>query len=203
MIQLKTLSLWLTFVIFAPLFAGCSIYHSEFDGMGSFISSPDDGKFKRKVTPRDKALMYVYRPKTEWAMDEVESPSFYVNDDRIFGVKGGSYTYYYLKPGNYEIVLRRPLMGLEGAAGLNWHKISDFALQVQAGKTYYFRYSELDRVKLGGNSESLPEGDGPLKRVPQNVALAEMKNTQLLHRKGKVLEPPKKEKEGSSWWWPF
>lgn len=201
MIDFKNLSFRLIFVIFVPFFSACSFYHSQFDGLGSFLSSPDDGSFKSLAAPKNKALVYVYRPKTKWSMDEVESPSFYVNDERIFGVKGGSYTYYYLKPGDYEIVLRRPLLGFEGLAGINWHKIAEFEFNASAGKTYYFRYSELNQVKLE-SAQALPEGDGPLKRVYKQTAIAEMKQTQRLHRKGDTLEPLEKE-EKSSWWWPF
>lgn len=210
MVQFKSLSLFVivVFIIFGCL-SGCSFYHSEFDGMGSFVDAPNGGDFKEKVIPRGKALLYVYRPKTQWSMDEAEAPSFYMNDERIFGIKGGAYTYYYLKSGNYDIVLRRPLMGLEGMGSLNWHKMSEFSLKVQKGQTYYFRYSELDKVKLDAKSGVLPEGDGPIKRVSRRVALIEMKKTQLLHRNGETIDPkpPEKKKapeeEESSSWWPF
>ncbi len=200
MLQIKLCILSLA-LIMATLFSGCSFYYSEFDGLGSFLSSPDDGEFKAAPEKDKTALVYIYRPATDWAMDEVEAPSFYVNDKRIFGIKGGSYTYYYLKPGEYHIVLRRPLLGIEGLAGLNWHKMADIALNVEANKTYYFRYSELTKVKLKADEPILPEGDGPLKRVYPRVALVEMKEVQLLAHKGEVLEPLQKEETSS--WWPF
>lgn len=200
MFQSKSFIFCLTFMT-AVLFSGCSFYYSEFDGLGSFLSEADGGTFAAAKQQKNTALMYVYRPTSDWAMDEIEAPSFYMNDDRLFGIKGGSYTYYYLQPGEYSIVLRRPLLGLEGIAGLNWHKMASIALSVKAGETYYFRYSELTHIKLQANEAILPEGDGPLKRVHARVALNEMQQVQLLAHKGETLKPL--EKDAGTSWWPF
>ena len=179
------------------LLQGCTIHHSIGDNFGSFVSEPDGQAFK-PVGPRwdyeNTALLYVYRPATQWSMDELETPSFNVNDERLFNLKGGAYTWYEMEPGQYNVVMRRGLMGLEGVGSLVIKTLARLQLDVQAGKVYYLRYSEIDPPKIKPDLETNPVGDGPLQMVAPSMALSELPVTRLLHRGRDRLKPlPKPE----------
>lgn len=174
--------------------SGCTVHQSIGDSFGSAVKKPHGQDFK-PVGPRwdfeHNALLYVYRPSSQWADDEFEAPSFNVNDQRLFNIKGGGYTWYELKPGEYDIVMRRGLMGLEGVNNLILKKVAELALQVQAGETYYLRYSEVAAPKddaMAKNSNTRL-GDGPLQLVSADFALTELPATKMMHHGRDLLEP--------------
>lgn len=174
------------------LSSGCTVHHSLGDSFGSYVSEPDGQAF-RPVGPRwdyeHTALLYIYRPATEWSMDELETPSFNVNGERLFNMKGGAYTWYELEPGQYDVIMRRGLLGLEGVGSLVLKTLADLQLDVQSGKVYYLRYSEIDPPQLTPDLNDLPQGDGPLQLVSPTLALAELPVTRLLHRGRDRLTP--------------
>lgn len=171
---------------------GCTIHHSIGDNFGSFVSGPDGQAFK-PVGPRwdyqNTALLYVYRPATEWSMDELETPSFNVDGERLFNLKGGAYTWYELEPGRYSVVMRRGLLGLEGIGDLVIKTLSRLELEAQPGKVYYLRYSEIDPPKIIPDQDVNPLGDGPLQMVSPTLALSELPVTKMLHRGRDRLQP--------------
>lgn len=171
---------------------GCTIHHSIGDNFGSFVSGPDGQAFK-PVGPRwdyqNTALLYVYRPATEWSMDELETPSFNVDGERLFNLKGGAYTWYELEPGRYSVVMRRGLLGLEGIGDLVIKTLSRLELEAQPGKVYYLRYSEIDPPKIIPDQDVNPLGDGPLQMVSPTLALTELPVTKMLHRGRGRLQP--------------
>ena len=107
--------LQLTLLSCLPLFLGaCDNFRiNTFDQFGSYpkwLFGPDGHEYKPVGYRWDyerNALLYVYRPATRWSMDEVEAPSFNVNGKRLFNIKGGSYTWYELEPGQYDFLVRR------------------------------------------------------------------------------------------------
>lgn len=131
------------------------------------------------------ALVYIYRPVSEWAMDEVEAPSFNVNGQRLFNIKGGGYTWYEFEPGSYDIKVRRGIFGFEKIGITTSKTYSDFSMKFEAGKAYYLRYSEIDPI--GVVSDKRPSkgghatGDGPLQLVGYDVAEREMVDTKMIH----------------------
>ncbi len=135
------------------------------------------------------ALLYVYRPATRWSMDEVEAPSFNVNGKRLFNIKGGSYTWYELEPGKYDFLVRRGIFGIEGLGPL-MKTYSDFSLNVKAGKVYYLRYSEIDPQGIIMTEDGLPGGDGPLQLVGSDMAVPEIKETNMMHHGRDLLSTP-------------
>ncbi len=191
----------LTGVVAAAVIAGCSSLHiSTFDNFGSYpkwLFAPK-GQYYKSVGYRwdyeKYALIYVYRPATEWSMDEVEAPSFNVNGERLFNFKGGAYTWYEMEPGTYDIVVRRGIFGLEGIGDFVIRKYSDFSLNVEAGKVYYLRYSEVDPQSMIVNSDGSTAGDGPLQLVGHSLAVSEMTDTKL-HHHGRELIHARKEKK--------
>jgi len=87
-----------------------------------------------------------------------------------------------MKPGSYDIVIRRGIFGMEGIEWFEIKRISELAFEAKAGKVYYFRYSEIDPPVIDPDLEETPLGDGPLQLVAPSRALAEMKETQMIHR---------------------
>lgn len=178
--------------VLLSMLSGCTIHQSIGDNLGSAAAKPKGQDFV-EVGPRwnhqETALLYVYRPATQWSMDEFESPSFNVNDKRVFNIKGGSYTWYEMKPGSYDVVMRRGLMGFEGINDLVIKTIAELSLDVEVGQTYYLRYSEIEPPEVTPQKQATLIGDGPLQLVDKDLALAELKNTKMLHKSRGLLKP--------------
>ena len=196
-IAIKTL----TTAAAAAVIVGCSNLHiSTFDNFGSYpkwLFSPK-GQYYKSVGYRwdyeKHALLYVYRPATEWSMDEVEAPSLNVNGERLLNFKGGGYTWYEMEPGTYDFVVRRGIFGFEGIGELVFRKYSDFDLNVEAGKVYYLRYSEVDPQNMIITEDGSLAGDGPLQLVGHDLAVSEMNKTKL-HHHGRELISARDRKE--------
>jgi len=180
----------------------CTIYQSIGHNFGSFVSAPNGQDFQPVGYRWDyehTALIYVYRPASTWANDELEAPSFYLNDERLFNIKGDGYTWYELKPGNHDVKIRRPLGGLEG---IHVHDVVDFTLKMvtelqlnaKAGTVYYLRYSEVD--KDAAKFADMTFHKNPLQVVTPEVALAEIQQTSMLDEGRKLISAiPVVEKE--------
>ena len=168
------------------LLPSCTIYQSIGHNFGSFVAAPNGQDFQPVGYRWDyehTALVYVYRPGSTWANDELEAPSFYLNDDRLFNIKGGSYTWYELKPGRHEVKIRRPLMGLEGIEVNNvidftLRMVTELDLNAKAGTVYYLRYSEVD--KDAAKFKDMTFHQNPLQVVTPEVAMAEIQETNML-----------------------
>lgn len=124
------------------------------------------------VDPRN-ALIYIYRPKNEWADQELQTPSIFIKDSRLFGLSSNSYRWIELHAGEIDFFAKRPF------GPLHVKKVFDIPLLVEGGATYYFRYSELNPVDM---QQLVPDPenwiqDGPLQQVPSAFALEEMKVT--------------------------
>lgn len=133
-----------------------SIYWSTGRNLGSFYFPNTDGSLFREPTDlewdKEKyGIIYFYRPESQWASEELEAPSYYINDMNVFNLRGGSYTYVVLPTGTYDIAVRKsllPLIGLEShdnklfiAFDLNLQ--ADFGLQVSPGQEFWVRHSEV------------------------------------------------------------
>lgn len=199
-IAIKTL----TTAAAAAVVVGCSSLHiTTFDNFGSYpkwLFSPK-GQYYKSVGYRwdyeKHALLYVYRPATEWSMDEVEAPSLNVNDERLFNFKGGGYTWYEMEPGTYDFVVRRGIFGFEGIGDLVFRKYSDFDLNVEAGKVYYLRYSEVDPQNMMITEDGSMGGDGPLQLVGHDLAVSEMNKTKLIHHGRELISARDRKDEES------
>lgn len=164
----------------------CTIYQSIGHSFGSFVSAPNGQDFQPAGYRWDyehTALVYVYRPASTWANDELEAPSFYLNDEHLFNIRGNGYTWYELKPGNHEVKIRRPLLGLEGfavsaAIDFTLKMVTELKVKAKAGQVYYLRYSEVD--KDAAKFADMTFLDNPLKAVTPDVALAEIQQTRML-----------------------
>jgi hypothetical protein len=187
-------------MLMVVLLPGCTIYHAIGDDLGSYVAPPTGQDFKpvgHRWDYKHTALIYVYRPGTTWSNDELETPSFYMNDERLFNIKGGSYTWYELEPGEHEIIIRRPLMGLSGIkfsedVGFTLKEVSQLELNAEVGRVYYLRYSEVDQD--AALFKDMTFNKNPLAVVTPDVALTEIQQTKMLD-KGRGLIAVKVDEE--------
>jgi len=179
--------------------SGCTIYQSIGDSFGTYVSAPDGQDFQPVGYRWDyehTALLYFYRPQSQWSDDELESPSVYINDERRFNIKGSAYTWFELKPGTHNLVIRRPLLGLEGIDikdffAFTLKTVAQLQLNARAGEVIYLRYSEVDPIEEGPSGDVVTITDGPLQVVPPSVALAEIKDMKMLHKgRGLIAAAP-------------
>lgn len=190
--MIRIVSLGLSSVLLLLLLSGCTIHQSVGDNFGSYVSEPDGQNFKPvgyRWDYENTALIYIYRPATQWSMDELETPSFNVDGERLFNIKGGGYTWYEMEPGEYGVVIRRGILGLEGVGEFVIKRVAQLKLEVQAGKVYYLRYSEIDPPSVQPDLEDIPQGDGPLQLVAPSIALSELPITKMIHRGRDRLKP--------------
>lgn len=190
----------LNFFLITVLFltSGClHIYQSIGHNFGAYVATVS-GKEYNQVGNRwdyeNKALLYVYRPNSQWAADEVEAPSFYIDDERVFNIRANGYTWFELEPGEYEVIMRRPLMGLEGinldGFEFDLSRIAQMNLSVEADKVYFLRYSEIEPPEVEDQTieEDIPLGDGPLLLVSTDLAQNEMEVTRMLPEGGRFIK---------------
>ena len=85
--------------------------------------------------------------------------------------------------------MRRGIFGIEGLGPL-MKTYSDFSLNVKAGKVYYLRYSEIDPQGIIMTEDGLPGGDGPLQLVGSDMAVPEIKETNMMHHGRDLLSTP-------------
>jgi hypothetical protein len=185
-----------TFVLLST--SGClHIYQSLGHNFGAYIATVSGKEYTQVGNRWDyehKALLYVYRPNSQWGADEIEAPSFYLDDERIFNIRANGYTWFELEPGEYEVVMRRPLLGLEGIATdgfeFDLKRIAQMNLSVEADKVYFLRYSEINPPELEHQTleDDIPLGDGPLMLVSTVLAHNELAVTRMLPEGGRFIK---------------
>lgn len=185
----KRIRVGVTVFLLAQLAGGCTFYHSMGNSAGAYVRTVSGSDFepvsRSEWNQEEHVLIYFYRPQSKWADEELEAPSVYIDDTHYFNLRSGSYTWLEVYPGERELDMRRPLLGLEALGG-NFDHILETTLTVEAGETYYIRYSEVDEPKTVHSSL---EDDHPLantdtsakpRLVDSEVALPEMRQTQFL-----------------------
>ncbi|QSP94431.1 DUF2846 domain-containing protein [Marinobacter salinisoli] len=163
-------------VVAAISISGCKIYQSIGKSVGGFVHPVSGHDFVH--IPNDdwdpkNALIYFYRPHSQWAADEIESPSVYIDDKHYFNFRNDSFTWLEVSPGERHINMRRPLLGLEGMGSFALSMIVDATLKVEPGRIYYLRYSEVsqpDQVHPDMDSEH-PLAQGDLQWVTRDYAM--------------------------------
>ncbi len=173
--------------------AGCLYMAFEKHG-GAFLVQVKGEQFVH--IPNDKwdstnnALVYFYRPDSRWASEEIDAPSVFIDDHRYVGLRANGFTWLEMAPGPKQITMRRPiglLLGFEGVGSFALSKIVDAEFDVEAGKVYYFRYSEIEAPPLPNPDldaeDTLAQGDMQL--VSREVAIKEIVATRFIES-----EPP-------------
>ncbi|WP_166269516.1 DUF2846 domain-containing protein [Marinobacter caseinilyticus] len=168
--------------------SGCVIYQSIGKSTGGFlhpVSGPDFVHIDNDDWDSGNALIYFYRAHSQWASEEIESPSVYIDDRHYFNIRNNSFTWMEVKPGERYIAMRRPLMGLEGMNDFSLSLIADATLTVDAGQVYYLRYSEVSTPE-SPHPDLDPEhplASGDLQLVTRDSAMGpgEIVTTQFLN----------------------
>jgi len=117
------------------------------------------------------AVVYVYRPFSDWAEQELQAPSFFIQNQRLFGLKNNMYVALELEPGRHKFSALRPL------AILHVEKIFELELDVDPGEVYYMRYSEVSIPPELSFEEGFVS-DGPFYQVSEEFARHEIRLTQ-------------------------
>jgi hypothetical protein len=178
-----------TLIVFAlVLSAGCTFYQSIGKSTGAFLHPVSGYDFVH--IPNDKwnqknALIYFYRTHSQWAADEIESPSVYIDDKHYFNIRDNSFTWFEVSPGERQIAMRRPLLGLEGLNSFSLSLIADVKLNVEPGRVYYMRYNELTAPELANPNldadDPLAQGDLQLVTRDYAMSVGELPSTRFLN----------------------
>lgn len=170
------------------LLSGCHVYQSIGKSTGSFlhpVSGHDFVHIGNDEWDQRHALIYFYRTHSEWASDEIEAPSVYVDNKHYFNIRDDSFTWLEVSPGERQIAMRRPLLGLEGIGGFSLSLIVDATLRVEPGKVYYLRYNELSEPEAvhPALDPEHPLATGDLRLVTREEAMKvdELVSTQFLN----------------------
>ncbi len=153
--------------------AGCST-------PGAFFAASDGAAFT-KHAPSDEnlALVYLYRPQSAWADQELEAPGLFLNNQLIGSLPSNSYLVLEFEVARYQLEMRRPLLGsywtLLADGPLDFTRIASFALEAEAGGVNYLRYDELNPPPASSGAPG--EGDGPLQLVADSLAQGEVSAT--------------------------
>lgn len=183
---------WLAGLLFLQ---GCAFHQSIGASAGAYLDPVTGHDFVHIQNDRwnqsTEALLYFYRPHSQWAADELESPDFYIDGKHYFNLRDGSYTWLVVYPGKRHIVIRRPLLGLEGLGTFNLDKIADVELDAKAGHIYYLRYSEIAPPKTANPDlpQDSPLGKGDFQLVAHDYAIGEIEQTRFL--KPNLMAPNK------------
>lgn len=184
------------FVVFLLLcLAGCS-------SPGAFLDTNDGPLFTaHALSDEDHALVYLYRPQSDWADQEIEAPGLFLNKKLIGSLPSNSYLVLELDMASYPLEMRRPLFGSFWTAladgMLDFTRIAGFNLDVGAGGTYYLRYDELNPPPLAEGTPTL--GDGPLQLVPASLAEKEIATTHEFQAPQRFSADGEQVKEGGFW----
>lgn len=170
---------------------GMKLYQSLGKDMGAYVRPVTGPEFSPvasyKWNSKEQALIYFYRPESQWGNDEIMAPSFYVDDNHYFNLRANGYTWLVVLEGKREFDIRRPFNGIEGVEhmgpiSLIFDHILDAEFTVEAGETYYLRYSEVDDPEspYQGLPDDHPLNEGPARLVNEETALPEIRETRLL-----------------------
>lgn len=143
--------------------------------MGSFLY-PNKGEFFRPLIPTDSrnAIVYVYRPETDWNDQEVQSPGFFLDGQFISGLKSGSYFWFEVPASQYYFNAKRPL------AVVYLKTIFEAEVFFEGNKSYYFRYDEENPGPKKAAPGTPMVAVGPLKQMPESQALQEITRTRVM-----------------------
>ncbi|MGM0451239.1 MAG: DUF2846 domain-containing protein [Pseudomonadota bacterium] len=164
---------------------GCAFHQSIGHDAGAFLRNVDGDRFRPVPSERwdssDHALLYLYRPQSDWGDAELMAPSFYVDGHHYVNLRSGGYTWLEILPGKRELDMHRPFFGIEGI-GSPFSHILDAELNLEAGEIYFLRYSEVSETD--STDSRLPD-DHPLDRgaarfVAQETAMEELEETRFM-----------------------
>lgn len=173
-----------------------SFYWSTGRNLGSFYFPNTNGKKFEPLSDYEwdsesNGLIYFYRPNSQWAMEELEAPSYYINDELIFNMRAGSYSVVELPAGSYDFAVRKsflPLIGIEAfddktIMAFDLNLMIDVGVELDPGAVFYVRHSEVTLPKRlhpdVDPDEELAKGD--VQFVDEELAMEEIVHTRYLN----------------------
>ena len=186
---------WLI-VLLSVVLSGCS-------SPGAFFGATQGEAFRpHPLTDDNHARVYLYRPQSAWADQELEAPALFLNNARIGSLPSKAYMVFEFDTARYQLEMRRPLLGtywtLFADGPLDFTLISSFTLDAEAGGTYYLRYDELNPPPV--NEQAPAQGDGPLQLVSQEVAHQEIATTREIQPVERIAASGETERMQRSFW---
>jgi len=172
-----------------------SMYWSTGRNLGSYYFPNTNGQLFEELESHEwdsdaNALVYFYRPESQWASEELEAPSYYINDEIIFNLRGGSYTHVELPAGSYDFAVRKgvlPLLGWEAfddklMMAWDFNLQADFGLELDAGSITYIRHSEevLPAIRHSQLDDDDEMSTADVQLVEQEQAMSELPDTRYL-----------------------
>ncbi|WP_017940027.1 DUF2846 domain-containing protein [Zestomonas thermotolerans] len=181
-------------VLLLTFLAGCST-------PGGFFGSLDGPVFQAHArSDAGHALVYVYRPQSRWADQELEAPGLFLDGRLVGALPSNGYLALELDGASYHVEMRRPLLGSYWtlfADGLfDFTRITAFTLETEAGGTYYLRYDELNPPPQNGQPSI---AEGPLQLVSAQLGEREIAATRQV-RPPQHLPPSRPKAEQPSFW---
>lgn len=168
---------------------------------GAFFGELDGEAFTpQRLSDENHALVYLYRPRNDWADQELEAPALFLDNQLIGSLPSNGYLALEFDAANYKLEMRRPLAGsfwtLMADGPLDFTLIASFTLDAAVGGTYYLRYDEDGPPPMG----TVPEGgEGPLQLVSAELAQVELlatRQVQPLARIAASHEDPERPQRG-------
>lgn len=172
-----------------------SIYWSTGRNFGSYYFPNETGRpFQElKSTEWDSevnALIYFYRPSSQWADEEMEAPSYYLNDELVFNLRSGSWTVVELPAGSYDFAVRKsflPMLGFEAfddklMIAFDMNLQADVGLELNPGQIFYVRHSEVS-LPRELHPDLAPDDEmasADVQLVGRDLAMEEMPHTRYL-----------------------
>ena len=177
------------------LLAGCST-------QGGYFGPTNGPIYLSRDSDPALALVYVYRPRSDWASQELEAPGVFLDNQRVGRLPNDSFLRLLAQPGSYKIEMRRPLFGthwtLLADGPFDFTRIASFTLEVEPGKQYFLRYDELDAP--AHHDDQTDQGDGPLRLVGHSLARQEIVFTNRIQKDREIQLTAEHERPQRGFW---
>lgn len=172
-----------------------SIYWSTGRNFGSYYFPNETGKPFQELKSGSwdneaNGLIYFYRPYSQWADEELEAPSYYLNDELVFNLRSGSWTVVELPAGSYDFAVRKsflPMIGFEAfddklMMAFDMNLQADVGLEIDPGDIFYIRHSE-ESLPKELHPDLAPDDEmasADVQLIGRDLAMEEMPQTRYL-----------------------
>ncbi|MCY1340292.1 hypothetical protein D9M68_251350 [compost metagenome] len=185
---------YLPLAVLLLILGGCS-------SPGAFFGATDGPAFQpHPLSDDDHARVYLYRPQSEWADQELEAPGLFLDHALIGSLPSNGYLVLEFDIASYQLEMRRPLLGsywtLLADGPFDFTRITGFTLDAEAGGVYYLRYDELNPPP---QNDQAANGDGPLQLVSAELGQREIAGTRLVQPFARIAANGQRDEEPGFW----
>lgn len=139
----------------------------EFEEKGNYF------KPAKKINPKS-ALVYFYRPDSNWSQQEIVAATIFLNGKKINSLINNHYYPIELPEGTYRLAIRRPIP----TPPTSFQKGTVVDFSVQSGQTYFLKYAEQYHVVPPNKKLGLLYAR-PLIQMPAKQGLEEIRKTRM------------------------